>query len=59
MNSPSYSNQLTETNQLKPENFEELLEDIEAEAKICSPSKSILHGNIKQKKKSKYIFFYN
>lgn len=52
MNSPNNSKQLNITNLLKPENFEELLEDIEAEAKICSPSKNMLSPNIKQKKKS-------
>jgi len=44
---------LIETNLLRSENFEELLEDIEAEAEICSPTKSISRSDIKQKKKSK------
>ncbi|VVC28648.1 Zinc finger, PHD-type,Zinc finger, FYVE/PHD-type,Zinc finger, RING/FYVE/PHD-type,Zinc finger, PHD- [Cinara cedri] len=57
VNSPNNSKQLNVTNLLKPENFEELLEDIEAEAKICSPSKNILHSNIKQKKKRKKLMF--
>jgi len=47
------SKHLNETNLLKSENFEESLEDIEAEAEICSPTKSISHDDIKQKKKSK------
>lgn len=44
---------MIETNLLRSENFEELLEDIEAEAEICSPTKSISRNDIKQKKKSK------
>lgn len=48
------SKHLNKTNLLRSENFEESLEDIEAEAEICSPTKSsISHGDIKQKKKSK------
>lgn len=43
---------LNETNLLRSDNFEELLEDIEAEAEICSPTKPVLSGDIKQKKKS-------
>jgi len=37
---------------LRSENFEELLEDIEAEAEICSPTKSISRSDIRQKKRS-------
>jgi len=48
---------LTETNLLRSENFEELLEDIEAEAEICSPTKSISRNDIKQKKKKKKSYF--
>lgn len=47
---------MIETNLLRSENFEELLEDIEAEAEICSPTKSISRTDIKQKKKSKIVF---
>ncbi|KAL4084825.1 hypothetical protein QTP88_027715 [Uroleucon formosanum] len=47
---------LIETNLLRSENFEELLEDIEAEAEICSPTKSIPRSDIKQKKKKKKPF---
>lgn len=50
------SKHLKETNLLKSENFEESLEDIEAEAEICSPTKSILHDDTKQKKKRKPFF---
>lgn len=46
------SKQSNEINLLRSENFEESLEDIEAEAEICSPTKSKSHGDIKQKKKS-------
>ncbi|KAE9542877.1 hypothetical protein AGLY_002788 [Aphis glycines] len=48
---------LIETNLLRSENFEELLEDIEAEAEICSPTKSISCNDIKQKKKKKKSYF--
>ncbi|KAL5235731.1 hypothetical protein ACI65C_003141 [Semiaphis heraclei] len=47
---------MIETNLLRSENFEELLEDIEAEAEICSPTKSISRTDIKQKKKKKRPF---
>lgn len=47
-----------ETNLLRSENFEELLEDIEAEAEICSPTKSISRSDIKQKKKSKIDLYF-
>jgi len=53
INSSKTPKPLTETNLLRSENFEELLEDIEAEAEICSPTKSISRNDIKQKKKSK------
>jgi hypothetical protein len=43
---------LNETNLSRSENFEELLEDIEAEAEICSPTKSVSSNDMKQKKKS-------
>lgn len=43
---------MIETNLLRSENFEELLEDIEAEAEICSPTKIISRSEVKQKKKS-------
>lgn len=43
---------------LRSENFEELLEDIEAEAEICSPTKSISRNDIKQKKKSKIHLYF-
>lgn len=47
-----------ETSILRSENFEELLEDIEAEAEICSPTKSISHSDVKQKKKSKIDLYF-
>jgi len=47
---------LNESNLSRSDNFEELLEDIEAEAEICSPTKSISHSEIKQKKKRKRYF---
>lgn len=48
------SNHLNETKLLRSENFEELLEDIEAEAEICSPTKSFSRSEVsKPKKKSK------
>jgi len=51
------SKHLNETNLLRSENFEESLEDIEAEAEICSPTKSSTsRGDIKQKKKRKTFF---
>lgn len=53
LNSPK-----NETNLLRSENFEELLEDIEAEAEICSPTKSISRSDTKQKKKSKIDFYF-
>jgi len=58
LNSLKNPNHLNETNLLRSENFEESLEDIEAEAEICSPTKSISHIEIKQKKKSKNILYY-
>lgn len=48
---------LNESNLSRSDNFEELLEDIEAEAEICSPTKAISHSDVKQKKKSKYLFY--
>ncbi|XP_022161085.1 PHD finger protein 20-like protein 1 [Myzus persicae] len=56
INSSKTPNHLIETNLLRSENFEELLEDIEAEAEICSPTKSISRSDIKQKKKKKRPF---
>lgn len=54
MNLLTNSNHLNETKLLRSENFEELLEDIEAEAEICSPTKSFSHSEVsKPKKKSK------
>ncbi|XP_025411654.1 uncharacterized protein LOC112684370 isoform X3 [Sipha flava] len=47
---------LNETNLSRSENFEELLEDIEAEAEICSPTKSVSSNDMKQKKKRKKYF---
>lgn len=47
---------LNESNLSRSDNFEELLEDIEAEAEICSPTKAISHGEVKQKKKSNNYF---
>lgn len=47
------SKQSNETNLLRSENFEESLEDIEAEAEICSPTKPKSRSDNKQKKKSK------
>lgn len=49
----------SESNLLRSENFEESLEDIEAEAEICSPTKSIIRSDSKQKKKSRNGLFYN
>ncbi|XP_015378654.1 PREDICTED: uncharacterized protein LOC107172872, partial [Diuraphis noxia] len=45
-----------ETNLLRSKIFEEVLEDIEAVAEICSPTKSIYHTDIKHKKKKKRPF---
>lgn len=42
----------------RSENFEESLEDIEAEAEIYSPTKTPTHGDVKQKKKSKDLLTY-
>lgn len=56
INSSKTPKHLIETNLLRSENFEELLEDIEAEAEICSPTKSISRSDIKQKKRKKKPF---
>lgn len=58
INSSKTPKHLIETNLLRSENFEELLEDIEAEAEICSPTKSISRSDMKQKKKKKKPFGY-
>ncbi|XP_050425360.1 PHD finger protein 20-like isoform X2 [Adelges cooleyi] len=54
---PLIEKPIDETSNLpKSDNFEELLEDIEAEAEICSPTKSSIRGIDKQKKKRKKFF---
>lgn len=51
-NSLTNSKSLNENNLLRSDHFEELLENIEADAEICPPSKSIVQSDSKQKKKS-------